>query len=93
MAWASEADVERWFTYKAPSVDQVGAMRRIRDKAKGLALEILVSTPASADQSAALRLVRESVMTANAAIVCARPSAEAGPNSYLAPPSGEGSGT
>jgi len=35
-----------------------------------LALVILEHTPPSADQSAAIRKVREAVMTANASIAC-----------------------
>lgn len=40
----------------------------IREKAKELAHVIIDHTPASADQTAAIRLLREAVMTANAAI-------------------------
>ena len=36
---------------------------------------ILLNTPPCADQSAAIRLVREAVMTANASIVCERSEA------------------
>ena len=35
-----------------------------------LAETIVLNTPASADQTAAIRLIREAVMTANAAIAC-----------------------
>lgn len=72
MGWISRADVERWFTYKAPDAGQVEAIRRIRAKAHELAELILEATPGCADQSTAVRKIREAVMTANAAIVCAR---------------------
>lgn len=60
--------IDHWFTYHAPSPDQIPRYQAIRDAAKGLAAIILQNTPASADQTAALRKLRESVMTANAAI-------------------------
>lgn len=61
-------DVEHVFKYHAPTPEQVGKYEAIREAAKSLASTILAKTPPSADQSAALRLLREAVMTANAAI-------------------------
>lgn len=61
-------DVDHVFTYHAPSPDQLEHYTAIRDAAKRLARTILEHTPSSADQSAAIRHVREAVMTANAAI-------------------------
>jgi hypothetical protein len=57
------------FTYHAPDADQINKLRLVRDKARDLAETILDAVPQCADQQAALRLVREAVMTANAAIV------------------------
>lgn len=62
--------IEEWFVYHAPSADQLPRYQIIRDTAKELAHVIAQNTPACADQSAALRLLREAVMTANAAIAC-----------------------
>lgn len=57
------------FTYHAPTgPEQLERYQRLRDAAKAFAVAILDSTPPSADQQAALRKVREAVMTANAAI-------------------------
>jgi len=53
---ASEADIERY--------------QRIRAAGKAFATVILSDTPKCADQSAAVRKVREAVMTSNAAIAC-----------------------
>lgn len=65
------AMVEKLFTYHPPKDhDQVRRYERLRTAAKVFALEILCSTPACADQTAAIRKVREAVMTANAAIAC-----------------------
>lgn len=62
-------DVDEWFTYHAPSADQMERLQRIRESAKELALVVIRNTAASADQTAALRKIREGVMTANAAVV------------------------
>jgi hypothetical protein len=56
------------FQYHAPDADQQVAYEKLRASAKAFATAILDLTPQCADQSAAIRLVREAVMTANAAI-------------------------
>lgn len=66
----TDRDIENWFTYHAPKDDQSERYVRIREAAKVLALTILNTTPPSADQTAAIRKLRECVMTANAAIAC-----------------------
>lgn len=65
-----EERIEEWFTYHAPTPEQIEQYQAIRDKAKELALTIARNAPVSADQTAALRKLREAVMTANAAIAC-----------------------
>lgn len=60
--------IDHVFTYHAPDDVQKGQYERIREKAKELAKQIVADSPASADRSAALRKLREAVMTANAAI-------------------------
>lgn len=59
------------FTYHAPTPDQVPKYNELRRAALDFSLVILAQTPACADQSAAIRHVREAVMTANAAIALA----------------------
>lgn len=66
----TRADIENFFTYHAPSSEQVDIMKHIRDDAKRLAFFIHEFVPECADQSAAIRKLREAVMTANAAIAC-----------------------
>ena len=56
------------FTYHAPSTEDVERREVIRDAARHLAAVIVANTPACADQTDAIRKVREAVMTANAAI-------------------------
>lgn len=63
-----QAEVENLFTYLKPTDEQIPRYEAIREAGKVLAFAILGNTPKSADQSAALRKVREAVMTANASI-------------------------
>lgn len=64
-----DPEIEGWFTYHAPSQAQIDRLYAIRANARELAYVIRALTPKSADQTAALRKLREVVMTANAAIV------------------------
>lgn len=59
------------FTYHQPTEEQISKYRRIRLQAEVFASEILACCPPCADTSAAIRKIREAVMTANAAIACA----------------------
>ena len=63
-----QKELDNVFSYHKPFGDQPQRYETIRAKAKELAAVILASTPKSADQSAAIRKLRECVMTANAAI-------------------------
>lgn len=60
--------IEQAFTYHSPEPDQIPKYSAIRGKAKefGQLLDDLL--PNCADKSAAIRLLRECVMTANASI-------------------------
>lgn len=60
--------IENAFTYHRPFGDQPERYEIIRTKARELARVIMLLTPLCADQAAAIRKLRESVMTANAAI-------------------------
>lgn len=66
----TDQDIDNWFKYHPPSNDQIMKFQAIRESAKHLAYVILTNTPPSADQTAAIRKLRECVMTANAAIAC-----------------------
>ena len=65
-----EKRIENWFTYHKPEPHQLEHYMALREGAKAFALLIAKHTPPSADQTDALRKVREAVMTANAAIAC-----------------------
>ena len=64
------ADLENWFMYHPPTQGQQERYVRIREHAKEFAKVLLECTPAGPDQEAAIRKVREAVMTSNAAIAC-----------------------
>lgn len=67
------AKTEAEFTYHPPKGNQAERYVAIRNKAKELAMTIVELTPRCADQTAAIRKVREAVMTANAAIAINEP--------------------
>lgn len=66
----TKAMLENWFTYHSPTPEQLPKYQAIRDAAHNLAEIIVENTLPSADQTAAVRKVREAVMTANASIAC-----------------------
>lgn len=63
-----EFDPEYVFTHHVPSHDKIAHYDAIHVAAKAFANVILANTPPGADQVAALRLLREATMTANAAV-------------------------
>ena len=65
-----KTELDNLFSYHPPKGDQVERYNDIREAGRLFAQVIIDSTPAGADQSAAIRKVREAVMTANAAIAC-----------------------
>lgn len=74
----TQTDLDNWFVYHAPQPGQQERYIRIRDAGKAFAEVILACTAPSADQTCAVRKIREVVMTANQAIACesAQTSAE-----------------
>lgn len=62
--------IENWFSYHAPRPDQLLQYDAIRKAGKVFAKVINDNAPECADKTAAIRKVREAVMTANAAIAC-----------------------
>lgn len=61
-------DLNNVFSYHAPKDDQPQKYEALRSAAKAFAQAVIDNTPPCADQSAAIRKIREAVMTANAAI-------------------------
>jgi hypothetical protein len=69
MVMTQDEKLEEIFTYHAPTgAEQLAAYQAIREAALMFARVIVVNTPRCSDQSAAIRLLRESAMTANAAV-------------------------
>ena len=63
-------EIERLFDHHAPSGAQAQGYQRIREAAKVLAQVIFDVAPLGADRTAAIRKLREAVMTAIAGITC-----------------------
>lgn len=63
-------DISKFFSYHAPKGDQQVRYEELRSKGKELADLICRYCPPSADTTAALRKLREAIMTANASIAC-----------------------
>lgn len=74
-----EKDIEEFFTYHPPVGDQAERYQEIREAAKVLAYTINKNCEDSADKSAAIRKLRECVMTANASIALEMPPTDEPP--------------
>ena len=68
MGLVTKDNIEAVFIYHPPDAEQHKNYIEVRAKAKEFASVLIDNTPDCADRSAALRLLRETVMTANAAI-------------------------
>lgn len=66
----TQEQIENWFTYHKPESNDPERYVAIREAAKTLAGVIVANTPTSADQTAAIRKLREAVFTANSSIAC-----------------------
>jgi len=66
----SQLDIDNWFSYHAPAPEQLVAYNDIRQAAKIYAETVNKHVPDSADKTAAMRKIRESVMAANLAVAC-----------------------
>ncbi len=66
----SQGDLDNWFNYHRPKELQPERYAKLREAAKKYAEEILAITQPSQEQAAALMLVRQASMMANAAIAC-----------------------
>lgn len=64
----AEFDPEYVFTHHNPTPEKLIHYDAIHIAAKRFAAVILAHTPPSSDQTAALRLLRDATMTANAAV-------------------------
>lgn len=62
-------DIEALFVYHQPVEEQIECLKMVREAAMEFAKVLYSNTPPCADRSAAIRHLRECVMTANAAII------------------------
>lgn len=62
------SNVADWFNYHAPDDSQRRKFEDIRTACTQAAQVILANTPVCADQQAALRKLKEALMTANSAV-------------------------
>jgi hypothetical protein len=67
-AAVAQLEIERLFTYHPPRSDQLPRYLELRAAGAAFAEVLMRVTPPGPDQSAALRKIREAVMTGNAAI-------------------------
>lgn len=65
---SAEEIIADLFTYHSPNPETMQQYETVRDAAKHLALVIWKNCPYGADRTAAIRKLRETVMTANTAI-------------------------
>jgi hypothetical protein len=66
----TQEQLENWFTYHAPSAEQLPRYQKIRQSGMDFAADVVANCPDCADTTAAVRKIREAVMTANQAIAC-----------------------
>lgn len=66
----TDEQLVNWFSYHAPQHEDLVKYQKIREAALTFARVINENAPESADKTAAMRKLRESVMTASAAIAC-----------------------
>jgi hypothetical protein len=62
--------IQEWFIYHSPTTDQVGRYGVLRAKVRELAELFIELSPQCADQTVALRMLRECNMMMNATIAC-----------------------
>ena len=62
------AQLAEVFEYQPPEQDQIANFREIRKAAVSFATAVVENCPNCADRTAAIRKIREAMMTANAAI-------------------------
>jgi hypothetical protein len=64
----ADLDLQDLFSYHAPDGDDRTRYEALRSAARNFAEAMIANCPPSADRSAAVRKVREALMTANASI-------------------------
>jgi hypothetical protein len=73
-----QEDLDNWFSYHSPTLNQQTAYMTLRETAKRFAEMFDASVPDCADKTAAIRKLRETVMAMNLAIACNTPENKEG---------------
>lgn len=68
MPYMTEADIERMFTYRPWTEEEVRKYRPLREMAKELGLEIVRRVPDSSERTLAIRALHDASMKVNLAI-------------------------
>ena len=63
-------ELENYFSYHAPTQEQIEIYQHLRQEAKAFAYTLLALVPPGPDRTVAIRKLREVVMVANQAIAC-----------------------
>lgn len=66
----TQLQLDEWFTYHPPTDETVKRYNAIRAAGREFAEVVLANTPPCADQTVAVRRIREAVAVANAAVAC-----------------------
>lgn len=77
--------LDRLFTYHRPTPDQAERYTQLRAAAGDYARVVMELTPASAEQTLAVRAIHQASMLANAAIAVNEPDADEPAGSSVAP--------
>jgi hypothetical protein len=67
---ATQEEINNWFGYHSPTGDQAERYNFLTKQFRQLAMDIVRNTPSCADQTAALRKLRETSMAVNQTIAC-----------------------
>jgi hypothetical protein len=71
MSGITYGDLDNWFSHHPPKTpEDIARYEQIREAGKVFAKVVLNNTPGCADQTVAIRTIREAVMLANATIAC-----------------------
>lgn len=70
MTETEQAELDNWFSYHPPTPAKGAQYAHIREESKKIAEYVMMNVPNSADRTAALRSLRNTVMAINLSIAC-----------------------
>lgn len=70
MTEAEQLEIDNWFAYHPPSPEKLALYNHVRTESKKLAAYVIDRVPASADRTAVIRSLRNTVMAINLSIAC-----------------------